>query len=152
MSTKGISFFLNNLPKLTTRKIKCDCGANLIFSQSIKKSKFFAVMRKVFTALHSLFTLLHSLFQITVMMNNNEKNDSRFDIITVSENLNVCFSRIRVITGFALDDLNGMGITADPGLLDIFQPFYVQVDLPHSVKQGETLAVEMVIIKLIFLR
>jgi hypothetical protein len=49
-----------------------------------------------------------------------------------------------VITGFALDDLNGMGITAEPGLLDIFQPFYVQVDLPHSVKLGETLAVEMV--------
>jgi hypothetical protein len=52
--------------------------------------------------------------------------------------------QLRVITGFALDDLNGMGITAEPGLLDIFQPFYVQVDLPHSVKQGETLAVEMV--------
>ena len=49
-----------------------------------------------------------------------------------------------MITGFALDDLNGMGITAEPGLLDIFQPFYVQVDLPHSVKLGETLAVEMV--------
>ena len=55
------------------------------------------------------------------------------------------FNSIRVITGFALDDLNGMGITTDPGLLDIFQPFYVQIDLPQSVKQGETLAVEMVI-------
>ena len=76
----------------------------------------------------------------TNKVNFNGKHEWHVYIFTVS--LNCC--QFRVITGFALDDLNGMGITADPGLLDISQPFYVQVDLPHSVKQGETLAVEMV--------
>ena len=51
-----------------------------------------------------------------------------------------------IITGFALDELHGMGITEGlPGNLEVSQPFYVKVDLPYSVKKGETLAVEMVI-------
>ncbi|CAB4054630.1 CD109 [Lepeophtheirus salmonis] len=50
-----------------------------------------------------------------------------------------------VISGFALDDLHGMGITEQFGSLEVFQPFYVQVDLPSSIKLGETLSVQMVV-------
>jgi len=57
----------------------------------------------------------------------------------------ICYKLYRIITGFALDELNGMGITSgQPGYLEVSQPFYVKLDLPRSVKQGETLAVEMV--------
>ena len=38
-----------------------------------------------------------------------------------------------------------MGITQDAGHLEIFQPFYVKVDLPHLVRRGETVAVQMVV-------
>ena len=31
------------------------------------------------------------------------------------------------------------------GHLEIFQPFYVKVDLPHLVRRGETVAVQMVV-------
>ncbi|QQP52137.1 CD109 antigen, partial [Caligus rogercresseyi] len=50
-----------------------------------------------------------------------------------------------IISGFALDDLHGMGITQQFGSLEVFQPFYVQVDIPPSIKLGETLSVQMVV-------
>jgi len=40
------------------------------------------------------------------------------------------------IRGFSVDELTGMGITQEEGLLDIFQPFYVRVDLPYLVRRG----------------
>ena len=49
------------------------------------------------------------------------------------------------INGFSLDELYGMGITQEAGHLGIFQPFYVKVELPHSVLRGETLAIQMVV-------
>ncbi len=48
-----------------------------------------------------------------------------------------------VISGFSLDTLSGMGISEQMQTLEIFQPFFVKVDLPHSVKRGETLAVQV---------
>ena len=45
----------------------------------------------------------------------------------------------------ALHQLHGMGISDIMANLEIFQPFYVKVQLPHSVKMGETLAVQMVV-------
>ena len=44
-----------------------------------------------------------------------------------------------------LHQLHGMGISDIMANLEIFQPFYVKVQLPHSVKMGETLAVQMVV-------
>lgn len=49
------------------------------------------------------------------------------------------------ISGFSIDDLFGMGITQEAGNLEIFQPFYVKVDLPHLVRRGETVAIQMVV-------
>ena len=49
------------------------------------------------------------------------------------------------ISGFSIDELFGMGITQETGHLEIFQPFYVKVDLPHLVRRGETVAVQMVV-------
>ena len=49
------------------------------------------------------------------------------------------------VSGFAINQLDGMGITESMAELDLFQPFYVLANLPHSVRVGETLAVEMVV-------
>ena len=49
------------------------------------------------------------------------------------------------ITGFSLDELYGMGITQEEGHLEIFQPFYVRVDVPYLVRRGESVAVQMVV-------
>ena len=40
------------------------------------------------------------------------------------------------ISGFSLDELYGMGITQELGYLEIFQPFYVRVDMPYLVRRG----------------
>jgi len=50
-----------------------------------------------------------------------------------------------VISGFAINQLDGMGICEDLAELELFQPFYVLSNLPYKVKVGETLAVEMVV-------
>ena len=49
------------------------------------------------------------------------------------------------VSGFAINQLDGMGISETMAELDLFQPFYVLSNLPHSVRVGETLAVEMVV-------
>ena len=50
-----------------------------------------------------------------------------------------------VITAFALNELHGMGLTERLATLEVFQPFFVKVALPYSVRRGETLAVQMVV-------
>ena len=49
------------------------------------------------------------------------------------------------VSGFAINQLDGMGISEAMAQLNLFQPFYVLANLPHSVRVGETLAVEMVV-------
>lgn len=50
-----------------------------------------------------------------------------------------------IVSAFSLNQLHGMGISESFGQLQIFQPFYVLVNLPYSVRAGETVAVEMVV-------
>jgi len=49
------------------------------------------------------------------------------------------------ISGFAINQLDGVGIADEFAELELFQPFYVLVNLPKRVKVGETVAVEMVV-------
>ena len=49
------------------------------------------------------------------------------------------------VSGFAINQLDGMGVSETMAELDLFQPFYVLSNLPHSVRVGETPAVEMVV-------
>ena len=51
----------------------------------------------------------------------------------------------RAVNGFAINQLDEMGIFWTIAELDLFQPFYVFSNLPHSVRVGETPAVEMVV-------
>jgi len=50
-----------------------------------------------------------------------------------------------VVSGFSINQLDGMGISEVLGELELFQPFYVLANLPYSVRVGETVAVEMVV-------
>ena len=50
-----------------------------------------------------------------------------------------------IISGFSIDNLHGMGIAEQLQSLEVFQPFFVKVELPYSVKQGETVAIEMIV-------
>jgi CD109 antigen len=50
-----------------------------------------------------------------------------------------------IISGFSIDNLYGMGIAEQMQAFEVFQPFFVKVDLPYSVKKGETVAVQMIV-------
>lgn len=50
-----------------------------------------------------------------------------------------------VITAFSLGAKHGLGLTKNPKTLNVFQPFFVSLNLPYSVKRGEVVAVPVVL-------
>ena len=50
-----------------------------------------------------------------------------------------------MITGFAVDPFSGFGMTKMPRKLEVFQPFFVSLNLPYSVKRGEIIAIPIVV-------
>lgn len=46
-----------------------------------------------------------------------------------------------VLTGFSIDPVNGLGITKTPAKLKVFQPFFVSLNLPYSIKRGEIVTI-----------
>lgn len=50
-----------------------------------------------------------------------------------------------VITAFALDPVTGLAITQQPTKLRVFQPFFVSLTLPYSVKRGEVVSVPIAV-------
>lgn len=46
-----------------------------------------------------------------------------------------------IITGFSLNPTIGLGMTTQPTKLRVFQPFFVSVNLPYSIKRGEVIAI-----------
>lgn len=50
-----------------------------------------------------------------------------------------------VITAFSVDPNTGLGLTKNPRTLKVFQPFFVSLNLPYSVKRGEVVAVPVVL-------
>lgn len=44
-----------------------------------------------------------------------------------------------IITGFSLDPVTGLGLIEESKKLTVFQPFFVSLTLPYSVKRGEIL-------------
>ena len=49
------------------------------------------------------------------------------------------------VSGFAINQLDGLGISENMAELSLYQPFYLIANVPHRVRVGETLAVEMVV-------
>lgn len=50
-----------------------------------------------------------------------------------------------IITGFSIDLITGFGMTKQPRKLEVFQPFFISLNLPYSVKRGEVVAIPIVI-------
>ncbi|XP_055324613.1 thioester-containing protein 1 allele S1-like [Sitodiplosis mosellana] len=50
-----------------------------------------------------------------------------------------------VISAFSVNGANGLGLTKNPKTLNVFQPFFVSLNLPYSVKRGEVVAVPVVL-------
>ena len=50
-----------------------------------------------------------------------------------------------VITAFSIDPVTGLGITKMPTNLKVFQPFFISLNLPYSIKRGEVVSVPIVV-------
>lgn len=50
-----------------------------------------------------------------------------------------------VITGFSVNSKFGLGLTKNPKTLNVFQPFFVSLNLPYSVKRGEVVSIPVVL-------
>ena len=50
-----------------------------------------------------------------------------------------------MITAFSLDTFHGLGVIDQPTKLQVFRPFFIQLNLPYSVIRGEVIAIQAVI-------
>ncbi|XP_031620960.1 CD109 antigen-like [Contarinia nasturtii] len=50
-----------------------------------------------------------------------------------------------VISAFSIDPITGLGLTKKPRVLEVFQPFFVSLNLPYSMKLGEILSIPVAI-------
>lgn len=50
-----------------------------------------------------------------------------------------------MISAFSIDPVNGLGLTKIPRKLQVFQPFFVSLSLPYSIKRGEILSVPVIV-------
>ncbi|XP_058122622.1 thioester-containing protein 1 allele R1-like [Anopheles ziemanni] len=50
-----------------------------------------------------------------------------------------------VITGFSLNKTHGLALTDEPSRITVFLPFFLSIDLPYSVKLGETVRIPVVV-------
>jgi len=46
-----------------------------------------------------------------------------------------------ILTGFSIDPVTGLGLTKQPTNLNVFQPFFVSMNLPYSIKRGEIVSI-----------
>lgn len=50
-----------------------------------------------------------------------------------------------VISAFSIDPMTGLGLTKTLRHLEVFQPFFVSLNLPYSIKRGEILSIPIAI-------
>lgn len=50
-----------------------------------------------------------------------------------------------IISAFSIDPITGLGLTKTPRRLEVFQPFFVSVNLPYSIKRDEILSIPVAI-------
>lgn len=44
-----------------------------------------------------------------------------------------------------MNDVYGLGLTKSPSTLNVFQPFFISLNLPYSIKRGEAVAIQIVV-------
>uniref|UniRef100_A0A182PLQ3 CD109 antigen n=1 Tax=Anopheles epiroticus TaxID=199890 RepID=A0A182PLQ3_9DIPT len=50
-----------------------------------------------------------------------------------------------IITGFSLSKTHGLGLVETPSKVNVFMPFFLSIDIPYSVKLGETIRIPVVV-------
>ncbi|RWS07950.1 CD109 antigen-like protein, partial [Dinothrombium tinctorium] len=50
-----------------------------------------------------------------------------------------------IISAFAMDSVYGLGVAPSPSKVTVFRPFFVKMNLPHSIIRGETIAIQVVV-------
>ncbi|XP_053673861.1 thioester-containing protein 1 allele R1-like [Anopheles nili] len=50
-----------------------------------------------------------------------------------------------IITGFALSKTRGIGLVDAPSKINVFLPFFLSIDLPYSVKLGESVRIPVIV-------
>lgn len=50
-----------------------------------------------------------------------------------------------IISAFAINTDNGLGLTKTARRLQVFQPFFVSLNLPYAIKRGEILTVPIIV-------
>ncbi len=96
----------------------------------------------------------HKIFQTNYVHNRHKKTDESFlwktlqlydeNSVSVEDRLPMSLSKW-VITGVALSDVHGLGITAKPMNISASKLFCIDLTLPHSVKVDEILQLNMFI-------
>jgi len=50
-----------------------------------------------------------------------------------------------IITAFSIDTFHGLGVIEQPTKLQVFRPFFMQLNIPYSVIRGEVIAIQVVV-------
>lgn len=44
-----------------------------------------------------------------------------------------------------MNEVYGLGLTKAPSTIKVFQPFFISLNLPYSIKRGEAVAIQIVV-------
>ncbi|XP_049537278.1 CD109 antigen-like [Anopheles darlingi] len=50
-----------------------------------------------------------------------------------------------IISGFSLNKTSGLGLMESPAKINVFLPFFISMDLPYSVKHGESVRIPVIV-------
>lgn len=50
-----------------------------------------------------------------------------------------------IITGFSIDPVTGLALTNESKKLTVFQPFFISLNLPYSIKCGEVVTISCIV-------
>lgn len=50
-----------------------------------------------------------------------------------------------IITGFSIDPETGFAMVDQPTTLTTFLPFFLRLELPYSIKRGETVEIQVIV-------
>uniref|UniRef100_A0A1A9W1S6 TEP1-F n=1 Tax=Glossina brevipalpis TaxID=37001 RepID=A0A1A9W1S6_9MUSC len=74
----------------------------------------------------------------------NLDDNNKTGFLTLTKNLPDTITSW-VISAFAVNEKTGLAVTENPFKINVFQPFFIDVNLPYSVKRGEVIAIPVIV-------
>ncbi|KAI9585832.1 hypothetical protein GQX74_001679 [Glossina fuscipes] len=106
----------------------------LMYLSPLRKLNFTSILQLIFDFAQIFVNAISILFPSNDNMTSATVTKSIPDTITSW-----------VITAFAVNEKTGLGMTEKPFKINVFQPFFIDVNLPYSVKRGEVIAIPVII-------